>query len=452
MGNPDHPNKKTAHNKTQNNAPGKKSDFELNNQKPDKTELISDSADFSDLHKLISQGIVLQDTLGIVTHANPAAEQILGISSDEMVGRPLFDPRWKLIHEDGSELSIDQFPFMLALSSSEPVSGLTIGIFQPQQKKYKWVLVNAVPEFLSGQKKPYQVITTFADFSYIKSIVDTFGKHETLLNLAMVASDLGIWKLTFDDPNFFMDETTRRHFGFNSSLISVSDVFFRLHPEDQERVRLETNAFLSQIQTDSTKSDFRVILPDETIKWLAINVVIKFIETGSGLIPLSAVGTSQDITNRKQVEDELLQANQKYHLISEYSNDVIWVMDVETEKFSFISPSVKKLRGYTVEEMMQQMLADVLTPESYIKIKNIMSNSIPDYGEGKPSTSFVLELDQIRKDGSIVATEVTSSLVYDDQGNLQIIGISRDITERKQVEAVLREERNLFQILMNNIP
>jgi PAS domain S-box-containing protein len=134
-----------------------------------------------------------------------------------------------------------------------------------------------------------------------------------------------------------------------------------------------------------------------------------------------------------------------YQQIIENAGDVIWIMDVEKGKFTYVSPSVQKLRGYSPEEVLKQTVSDVLTPESYQFILDNLGMRIAEFSRGDDSKRLMVhEVDQICKDGSIIHTEVVTTLMTDDQGKVsEILGVSRDITERKLAQkeiARLNEE------------
>jgi PAS domain S-box-containing protein len=134
-----------------------------------------------------------------------------------------------------------------------------------------------------------------------------------------------------------------------------------------------------------------------------------------------------------------------YKLITENVGDVIWIMDVEKGKFTYVSPSVLKLRGYTPEEVLNQPVSEVLTSESYQFILDNLGMRITQFSQGNDSMRVMVhEMDQICKDGSIVHTEVVTTLMTDEKGRVnEILGVSRDITERKLAQheiARLHEE------------
>ncbi len=119
--------------------------------------------------------------------------------------------------------------------------------------------------------------------------------------------------------------------------------------------------------------------------------------------------------------------------------DVIWVLDVETMRFAYVSPSVERLRGYSVQEVLSQSLDEVMTPESLGSGRRPVSRAIAAFQSGDESARInVDEVDQPRKDGTIVATEVTTTFLTDADGHVdRVLGVSRDITDRRKAEAVI---------------
>jgi PAS domain S-box-containing protein len=133
------------------------------------------------LFETMAQGAVYQAESGEIISANPAAERILGLSLDQLQGRTSVDPRWKAIHEDGSEFSGETHPAMVALKTGKKVGNVLMGVFNPMDEDYRWIRVNAVPQFRNGEDKPYQVYTTFDDITEIKRAREALQKaHDEL--------------------------------------------------------------------------------------------------------------------------------------------------------------------------------------------------------------------------------------------------------------------------------
>lgn len=161
------------------------------------------------------------------------------------------------------------------------------------------------------------------------------------------------------------------------------------------------------------------------------------------------VAVKDDITQLKEVERALYESQQKYRIIAENSIDVIWTLNIQTFRFSYISPSILSLRGLTVDEAMQEPLEQSLTPESYKIVREMLEDLPRKLEEGIDLTSKGLEVCQPCKDGSMIHVEVSTNVICDDMGiPREVLGISRDITRRKQIERILEEnEHQLTQLL-----
>ncbi len=117
------------------------------------------------LFESMSLGVVYQNADGNITSANPAAERILGLTLDQMQGLTSIDPRWRAIHEDGSDFPGENHPSMVALKTGTNVENVIMGVFNPSNEEYTWININAVPQTKPGEEKPFQVYTVFEDIT-----------------------------------------------------------------------------------------------------------------------------------------------------------------------------------------------------------------------------------------------------------------------------------------------
>jgi PAS domain S-box-containing protein len=149
-----------------------------------------------------------------------------------------------------------------------------------------------------------------------------------------------------------------------------------------------------------------------------------------------------------RVQSRRIQAEEneiKYRLFADNVSDVIWIMDMNL-RYTYVSPSIMRLRGYSAEDTIAQTLEEILTPKSLEVAKKAFNQelAIEDMEQKDLSRSRTLELEQKRKDGSTIWTEVTLSFLRNPDGEpVGILGVTRDITERK-----LREE--LSQAMMRS--
>jgi len=161
-----------------------------------------------------------------------------------------------------------------------------------------------------------------------------------------------------------------------------------------------------------------------------------------------------DITDRKQAEEALKESENKYRVIAENMTDVITIMDMNL-RFTYVSPSIMRMRGYTVEETMEQSLEQVMTPESLQISAKVFEEEMQreTSGTADPNRVRTLELEEYRKDMSTVWVEVTLSFLRDADGRpIGILSLSRDITERKRAEKTLRKSEERYRELVRYAP
>jgi len=160
---------------------------------------------------------------------------------------------------------------------------------------------------------------------------------------------------------------------------------------------------------------------------------------------IGTLGVSRDITERKRADVALRQAEAQYRLLADHIKDTVWLMDMNL-KTTYISPSVEKLRGYTLKELEQLPLDQQLAPASFQLAMDAFSEEmLKVMADPAYFILRVLELEFYRKDGTTYWSENRFSLIRDENGSpLSIMGEGKDITERKRAEEALRQsEKNL---------
>jgi PAS domain S-box-containing protein len=147
---------------------------------------------------------------------------------------------------------------------------------------------------------------------------------------------------------------------------------------------------------------------------------------------------ARNISERKLAEERLKENEQSFRLIAENTKDVIWKLDLRTQRFTYISPSIQSLRGLSVEEAMKESLSDAIDPDSYAMITRELPERINGFkGGDRTLRDQTAMFNQRRKDGSWVTVEVVTTLLINDRGEVtEILGVSRDATERRQAEAI----------------
>ena len=146
----------------------------------------------------------------------------------------------------------------------------------------------------------------------------------------------------------------------------------------------------------------------------------------------------------KEAQDALKRSEEQYRAIVETASDTIWTVDLDFN-YTYVSPSVEKVLGYTPQEVMATHPLDALTPASRERVITAYREEMALEAAGKLSRSHTRaeEIQRYQKDGSIRWAEIKTSFLRDTNGRpLGILGISHDITDRKRMDEALRRAQD----------
>jgi len=125
---------------------------------------------FGTLFENMAQGVFYQNRDGRMADVNDSALKFFGLTRQEFIDRDSFSPHWKVISENGLELSPEEHPSMLALRTGKPVRDKIAGVLNPTTGDVVWLVINALPEFEEGESEPSQVCVTLHDITGIKQM------------------------------------------------------------------------------------------------------------------------------------------------------------------------------------------------------------------------------------------------------------------------------------------
>ena len=131
----------------------------------------------------INVGIFVQNHETKVIACNDSSLDLLGISFEQAFGTTAYDPKWKVIAEDGNIFPPEAYPISIAASTNRTCKEVVMGIFRPNSEDLAWLLVSAVPIVRStdGSK---QIIVTFTDISErVKKSHEISLKNKDLLKI-----------------------------------------------------------------------------------------------------------------------------------------------------------------------------------------------------------------------------------------------------------------------------
>jgi PAS domain S-box-containing protein len=159
----------------------------------ERTAALEVARQFRAVFESVTEGVVLQDTEGTILAANAAAEGILGLTTDQLAGRTSLDPRWRGVHEDGSDFPGSEHPAWVALQTGLPLVNVVMGVHKPDDS-LSWIRINALPLRRPEDPSPYAVVTTFHDVTAAKHAQESAQRlalQERLVTTGTLAAGVG---------------------------------------------------------------------------------------------------------------------------------------------------------------------------------------------------------------------------------------------------------------------
>jgi PAS domain S-box-containing protein len=160
-----------------------------------------------------------------------------------------------------------------------------------------------------------------------------------------------------------------------------------------------------------------------------------------------------EIAARKRTEEALRKSEERFRLIAQNAEDLIWTMDMNFQ-ITYVSPAVECALGFTAAEILRSSPERFLTPASYELGLQAFRDEVENAQvEPDPNYARALELEYRRKDGSILWAETKFSFFRDPDGMPNtVLGVGRDITVRKQVESQAKDLLEFNEKILNHSP
>jgi len=163
------------------------------------------------------------------------------------------------------------------------------------------------------------------------------------------------------------------------------------------------------------------------------------------------LNVTRDITERKLTEEQLRESEEKYRLLTENMNDVIWQTTPDMV-FTYVSPSIKEQRGYDTNEVLGRQIWDFIAPNEILSWRKRVKqpfNLLLSREAAFETEPYELH---VRKDGTTLWTETMATPVINHEGNLIAFqGVTRDITERKLLEEALRTTLGRYHTILSSL-
>jgi len=425
----------------------------------------------------IQAAVVVHGADTQILTSNSMAQELLGLTEDQMLGKTSIDPAWNLLFEDGTAMPPEKYPVNLVLGSHKPLRNFIAGVHRPDNENDVWVLVNADPIF-SKEGGITQVIVTFIDITERRQAEEALRKSEQRYHGLFEDSSISIWEEDFsllkqrldllrqegvkDFAAYFNDHPELlTEYASQIKVVDINNATLKMFEAPTKSELLENvvqviknddfGVFREElVKIANGELDFQWEEPNQTLAGNQIYIHFRWTVVPGFEDTLSRVIISIiDITQRKQAEEALRESQWRYREVFDNVLDSLYLLEA-TEDGHFrnleINPAFEKSTGLSRIQLIGKLIEETV-PEEAASIVNAKYRRCVEAGH--PIEEEV-ELDLPAGRRYFHSTLIPAR---DETGRVhRIIGISRDITERKQAEMALSRERELLRTLVDNLP
>jgi PAS domain S-box-containing protein len=295
-----------------------------------------------------------------------------------------------------------------------------------------------------NQQKAYPtangIVIAWADITERKKTEEKLRQSEEKYRLIVDTAEEGIWLATTDGKATFVNQKMADMLGYSKEeILGKAGTEFLEKPLPEEVYR--NRKILDKHGGIQTECKF--IKKDGSILWTFANTVPVFDSQGKHV---ANIAMHTDITERKQTEKALREAEEKFRSLVESTSDMIWQVD-EKAVYTYVSPKIKDILGYEPQEVIGKTPFDLIDEEQEEEIVaaflEIANKKEPFYG---------LQNCNVHKNGSRVLLETSGVPILDHKGNLVgYRGIDRDITDRKKAEEDLARSKQRITDILSSI-
>ncbi len=386
---------------------------------------------FSALLKNAFDFTAVLDAEGRITFHTATVRGFLGYRENELKGYTIFD----LIHPD------DISEIRRAFSELVEVPGRVVTRefrFRHKNGTYRWIESTGLN--LLNDPMVKGIVTNSRDVDDWRRTAELLRESEERYRMLAEASQDMIFIIDRNDRVVYANRCAAKWFeGKPENIIGKNRA--ELFPQDvskRQRKSLET------VWTSGEP-----LYMEDDIRFKDKEAFI-----GTWLVPLknergevqSVMGVSRDITDRKNAEEKLKRSEALFRGLIENTQEIFTIIN-EKGEMTYLSPSIKRIMGFNIEELSSRNAFDFVHPEDTW----ILADAIKEVLE-KPAKVVTIEIRMRHKDGSYRYIESTGYNLLHDPAIGGIIVNSRDITERKQLEQALRESMERFRLIFKHSP
>ncbi len=422
--------------------------------------------------------MVVHDADGTIVTSNPAARQLLGLSDENLVGRGTRDEVWRFLQEDGAPMPSEDYPVNRVFATRAAVRDLVVGIPGEGDDEVRWALVDADPVF-ADTGEIVQVITTFMDITDRKEMEEALQWQSEMEGAVAELSSALLEPISIDEIAYRVLAHAKRLTGSKFGYVGYIDpetghlVSSTLTREIWEECQVPDKTCVFEefsglwgwvlenrksLMTNEPQDDWRSSgIPEGHVpikRFLSAPAAVEGQLVGQiALVNADSDYTGQDLAlverlaslyalalhhtrteERLRFQSQLLDSVRESVVATDLDGRVI-----------YWGKGAEDLYGYTADEVVGESITFITEPDSVEEEEKRLEHVL--------ETGFWRgQYRQRRKDGSWFWADTFISLVVDEEGQPSgLVGIDRDITERKRGEQKIIKQKNMLENTLESL-
>jgi two-component system, NarL family, sensor histidine kinase UhpB len=372
-----------------------------------------------------------------ILEVNEAAVVHYGYSTEEFRNMTIKD-----IRPDEDVTRLVEWVSLLPFSSFEAKERR---IWRHRKKNGEVIYVEIKSHYIDYQGRKAQLVSV-NDLTKMVEAEQELLKSNERFHYAMKATSEAIWEYDLKTETVYRSNSFRKMFGLDPEVNNRYEDFSNLiHADDIDRVVESFNVAVANKEAETWESEYRYLKADGTYAFISDKGWIIREADGTAV---RVVGSMRDITDRKEYEVELLKTKERFELVGKATSDALYDLDLETENVHW-GEGYLVLFGYQIpKQATMQMWKDKVYPGDLERVLKSLRSAF-----SSDSTTWKEQYRFYRADGSIAEIVDKALIMRDSTGKpFRIIGAMQDISELKQKEKQLAQERNLLRTLIDHIP
>ena len=253
----------------------------------------------------MGEGVMVFDLDGQLVMSNDRAAEIFGFSTDEMVESSQLDERWHASHPDGRRMKVEEYPAIITLSTGQPQREVVFCI-KKNDGSDVWVEINTEPVRIETNGSMIAVVASISDVTERRRTQIALADSEQRLSLALDGARLGMWDWHLENDDFILNRIATDILGygpteFKHKLPNIQALF---HTDDRKHI---LRSMSHHLKGESSQFDIDARLYDKHGGFVWVNLRGRISELDASGTPVRVSGMLVDISDRKRLEDRLVE-------------------------------------------------------------------------------------------------------------------------------------------------